>query len=160
MNLVRRLADGPGDESLRFATVAGLASIPFTIALSWDSFAFIVEADAVDATHLSADISGTAILLAGMVVGYVYAGRATGSRCAGKRTGVVGAFPLMALTAYGAVGVVVSESPRFGAIALVVSPVVMVLGAWVGGLFGTVGAIVGEWVRGRVGRGESVGSRS
>lgn len=77
---LRTLRDGLGDEQLRIAILVGLATVPITVALSWESLT-----DAADGT-----VSGEALLLAGVFVGYYYNEQPTAARRAGIWAGLAG----------------------------------------------------------------------
>lgn len=82
---LRALLSDVTDESFRPAVLVGLASIPFTVALSWELV--------VDEVYIAGGtVSGVPLLLAGLVVGYRYGthepGRDVGVRRAGFVAGI------------------------------------------------------------------------
>ncbi len=152
---LRTLVAGLTDESLRTATLVGLASIPFTIALSWNSVTLPHEIASNGGIHFDATISGAAIFVAGTVVGYLYAGRPTEVERAGTRAGVVGSAPMIALILLAFLVQIWFASTKIVStlVLTLLIPLTVVLSAGVGALVGLVGASLGEWVADRVGRG-------
>lgn len=85
MSSLQSLREDLTDESLRFAILLGLVSIPFTLLLSSGSAS--MSSGDID---ISSSVAGEPLLLAGLLVGYRYSNRPTESRRAGLWTGLVG----------------------------------------------------------------------
>jgi len=150
---LRTLVADLTDESLRTATLVGLASIPFTIALSWDSITLPHEVLSNGAINFDATISGAAIFFAGAVVGYLYAGRPTEVERASTRAGVVGSAPMLALILLTLPVVVWHGSPVLLLGVVVLTPLFVVMGAGFCAMVALLGAIPGKWVAEKTGRG-------
>ena len=72
LRALHALREGVTDESLRFAILVGLATVPITVALSWGSV--------TDETLVAGGtVSAGPVLLAGLLVGYYYSDRETES---------------------------------------------------------------------------------
>lgn len=145
MFAIRDLRDGLTDDSLRFALLVGLATIPFTVALSW-------EPVSDEVVVVGGSVSGAPLLLAGLLVGYYYSGRATESRRAGIWTGLaasIGAVVVFLANAYTTIG---SASPRMAAVAVVLSPLTVAIGVGLTVLVTMITALISDWVTTRVDR--------
>ncbi|MFC6730605.1 DUF5518 domain-containing protein, partial [Natronoarchaeum mannanilyticum] len=129
------LRDDLTDEQSRTAVLAGLATIPFTVLLSWDSDPHTV--------------SGTPILVAGLLVGYLYYDRQTESRQAGKLTGIVGAAPVVIWSVVDWLPFLRTEPPGF-VVGSLLTLIVIAVGVGLAALIGLVGAIVGNGVAERL----------
>lgn len=149
------LADLTADR-FRTAVFAGTASIPLTIALSWES--------------APSSVSGTAVFVAGLLVGFRYSDRSAenyrvgplagyrydkrpSESCrAGVLTGLIGSVPA-AIWQPGplrsSLWFELNESAVVGAVSLLIAAIIVVV-AFV--LLGVVGATVGEWLAERVDR--------
>jgi len=138
------LLDELTDDSLRTATLLGVASIPFTVALSWETFVRSWGVQPGEDVYLGGEIVGVPLLLAAFVAGYVYSDRSTASRSAGVRTGVVGATPILLSHVSNASAVVLAGSLEIAVLATLATPVVVIVGAALGGLLGFVAATLGE----------------
>ncbi|WP_128478402.1 DUF5518 domain-containing protein [Halorussus pelagicus] len=150
---LRTLVADLTDESLRTATLVGLASIPFTVALSWDSITLPHEILSNGGINFDATISATAIFFAGAVVGYLYAGRPVEVERASTRAGVVGSAPMMVLVLL-ALPVVVWHGSSVLRVAIVVlTPLLVVMGAGFCAVVSLLGSILGKWVAEQIGRG-------
>ncbi|WP_226004429.1 DUF5518 domain-containing protein [Natrinema salinisoli] len=140
----------------RTAVLVGLGSIPFTIALSWES--------------APSSVSGTAVFLAGLLVGfhcgdrsaenhrvgplggYRYGKRPSESCRAGVLTGLVGSVPAaiwQPRPLLSSLWLELNES-LVAVVVLFSIAAVIAVGAFV--LLGVVGATVGEWLAERVDR--------
>lgn len=145
MRLIQILRDDLTDESLRFAILVGLATVPFTLFLSW-------EPVANDVVIVGSSISGTPLLIAGLVVGYRYSARATSSRRAGIWTGLAGSIAFVLLSTYNTVTTVGSASPAVTALAAVGFPFGIALGVGLTVLVTALCAQFANWVRTRLDR--------
>jgi len=135
------LRDELTDERSRTAVLAGLASIPFTVLLSWDSD--------------PSTFSGTPILVAGLLVGYLYSERSMESRRAGKLVGLVGAVPVVLWSVVYVFSVFRTEPTRIAAVFAVLAPIGIAVGAGILVLIGVVGAIIGDGIATRLDAGAS-----
>ena len=146
MSPLETLLENPTDRSLRTATLVGLSSVPFTAVLSWRS----LPDDVV--TVAGGTVSGTPLFVAGVIVGYLYYERPTGSRRAGVRAGLVGSIGTVLLYLYNALVTVQTASTGVSAAAVVLTPIAVVLGVGLSVLVTTIGAVTGDWLAGRVSR--------
>lgn len=80
------LRDDLTDESLRVAILLGLATIPVTLFLSWESIGS------------EANASASALFVAGLYAGYYYSDREPTRRRAGIWTGLAGSIGVVILT--------------------------------------------------------------
>jgi xanthosine utilization system XapX-like protein len=139
VSMARRTRSDLTGESFRLAVLAGLASAPFTIALSWDLVRDEVEV-------AGGTVGGIPILVAGLIVGVLYSGRAVESRRAGTVAGVAASVGIGVLYLANTVTTVLSEPPGVAAIAVLATPVLLLLGVALSALVGLVGALVGDWI--------------
>jgi len=130
------LRDDLTDERSRTAVLAGLASIPFTVLLSWDSD--------------PSTVSGTPVVAAGLLAGYLYSDRSMPSRRAGKLTGIVGSAPAVILSVVYALSVFRIEPTRIAAVFAVLAPIGISIGVGLFALIGVVGAAVGDGIAKRL----------
>ncbi|WP_115864360.1 DUF5518 domain-containing protein [Halorussus litoreus] len=140
------------DESLRTATLLGLASIPFTIVLSWEVFFRSWGIGPAEGAYLGGTISGGPILAAGLVAGYRYSQRPTSSRSAGIRVGIVGSVPILFSHFSNSAALVLNGSLEIAVLATLLTPLVIIVGAGICGLVGMVAAILGDRLADKVGR--------
>ncbi|OLZ39615.1 transposase [Natrinema saccharevitans] len=144
------------DERFRTAVLLGLASIPFTVVLSWES--------------APTSFSGEAVVVAGLFAGLHYTDRAAGngdvglleavrygkrpavSRRAGVVAGVVGSAPAIGWEIASTAELVWTLSGWQKAVAVVALPIVVPFLVALFGLGGGVGAAVGDWLGGRIDR--------
>lgn len=136
MRSLAELRDDLTDERSRTAVLAGLATIPFTVLLSWESD--------------PSTFSGTPILVAGLLVGYLYSDRATESRQAGKLVGVVGAVPVVIWSVVDWLPVLRTEPPGFVVASSLLTLIVMAIGVGLFALIGIIGATVGNGIAKRL----------
>lgn len=128
------------DEEFRTAVLLGLASAPLTVVENW----FLSSGP-----FTARPMSGVAFGVACLAVGYLYAGRPTAVRRAGKRAGFVGSSPFLVWWAVAAsTGSLAAGAGQ--AVAVVVALVGLSLGLLVLPLVGMAFAIVGGWLRGKV----------
>jgi len=144
--MVRRSSgDGGRSEAWRDALLGGAASMPVTAALYWLSGG-------------GREFPLNAVTVAGLVAGYLAAGRAADPDAAGLRAGVVGGLPAVAwLLATILGGATALSGPAWFeaaglafAVGATVSLAALVTG--VAAVVGVVGARVGGWVAARRGR--------
>ncbi|WP_247002611.1 DUF5518 domain-containing protein [Halosolutus gelatinilyticus] len=134
------------DESVRFAILVGLASVPFTVGLSWQPSAD----DAV--VTVGGRISSLPLLLAGLLVGFRYRRRAVDTRRAGVWAGLVAAIGPGLVYAANAVATVRSESSELAALAVVSTVGSIAIGAVLSVFVVTAGAVFADWVLPRLDR--------
>ncbi|WP_226039502.1 DUF5518 domain-containing protein [Natrinema sp. DC36] len=143
-------------EWFRAAVLLGLASIPFTVALSWES--------------APSSVSGTAVLAAGLLAGlhygdrsaenddvgpiegYRYGKRPAASHRAGAVAGVVGSVPAVLRVIAHMLDLAWSLSGWRTVIAVVLLPVAIPIVVGLFALSGAIGAYVGDWLATRVDR--------
>ncbi|AHG01136.1 hypothetical protein HALLA_17695 [Halostagnicola larsenii XH-48] len=113
--------DGLTDDSLRFAILAGLATIPFTLLLSW-------EPVPDDGVVLGGSVSGLPLLVAAVVVGYRYSDRETESRRAGVWTGLAGSIGTVLLYLANSATTMWAGSREMTVFAAVLTPPALILG--------------------------------
>jgi len=135
MRSLAELRDDLTDEQSRTAVLAGLATIPFTVLLSWDSD--------------PSTFSGTPIFVAGLLVGYLYYDRQTESR-AGKLTGIVGGAPIVIWSVVDWLPFLRTEPPGFVVAGSLLALIVIAVGVGLFALIGIIGAIVGNGVAERL----------
>ncbi|PCR92483.1 transposase [Natrinema ejinorense] len=144
------------DERFRTAVLLGLASIPFTVALSWESAPM--------------SFSGEAVVVAGLLAGLHYADRSAEdgdiglleavrygkrpsvSRRAGVVAGAVGSAPAIGWEIAYTAELAWTLSGWQRAVAAVALPIVVPFLVALFGLGGGVGAAVGDWLVTRVDR--------
>ncbi|MGQ3411464.1 transposase [Natrinema sp. LN54] len=144
------------DERFRTAVLLGLASIPFTVALSWESAPTSFSAEAVVAAGLLAGLHyadrSSENADVGLLEGLRYGKRPAVSRRAGVVVGVVGSAPAVGW----AIGYMLerawSLSGWLGAATVALLPAVVPLLVALFALAGGVGAAVGDWLVTRVDR--------
>lgn len=141
---LRPLYDNVTDDSLRLAILLGLATIPFTLALSWEPVS--VSGDG----GVNVSVSGEPLLLAGLLVGYRYSQRATESRRAGLWTGLVGSIATVLVFVASAATAVASASSGMTVVAVVLIPIAVVLGVGFNALITMVSAVVADRVTERL----------
>lgn len=141
--------DGLTDPSLRFAILAGLATVPVTLALSWEQLVVPTSAGGV---HVGGTVSGLALLVAGLAVGYRYSDRETGSTRAGLWTG------LAASVATGVVFLANSFAPLWAdagslhPLTVILTPVAVAFGVGLTVIVTVVPAVLGDYVTSRIRR--------
>lgn len=135
--------DDGSTPSVRLALALGLATVPFTYYLSSGA----VAPDG--SISIGGTISGTPLLLAGALVGYLYGPRPTSVRRAGIWTGLAGS--LAAVAVYGATGwaAIRSASAGLSVIAVLATLFALVVGVGLTVLVTTIAAMAADWVRGR-----------
>lgn len=131
MTPFQRAFDNLTDDQLRFATLAGFASIPLTIILSARSELYIIV--------------GTPLLFSGLVVGYIYSNRSTENRRAGKQTGLVGSIGVVIYQIYYICFIILSGLLGI-TIGTILAPVVIIIGVGLSVLIGMAGATIGDWL--------------
>jgi hypothetical protein len=117
MTRLRAVRKEVTDESLRFAVLAGLATVPPTVVLSWGAVA-----DA--STVAGVSLSGTPLLAAALVVGAVYARHKgeTTARRAGLWTGVAGSLATVVLVLTNTASTIGTASTTVAVLATVATP--------------------------------------
>ncbi|WP_293032948.1 hypothetical protein [Natronococcus sp.] len=147
MDRLRAFRDGITDESLRFAVLVGLATVPLTVALSW-------EPVADGSTIAGVSLSGTPLLMAALVVGYVYSRRetATSVRRAGVWTGLAGSLATVVLAVANTVATLGTSSTTVATLAVVATPFALAFGVGLTVLVTAVAATVAGWATKRASR--------
>lgn len=135
------LRDGLTDDSLRFAILLGLATIPFTLALSSGSAS--VSGDGVVA---GGSIAGEPLILAGLLVGYRYSNRSTESRRAGLWTGLVGSIATVLVFVAPAAYTIGTTSSWSTVVAAVLIPITIAMGVGLSALITMVVAVITDRV--------------
>lgn len=142
---LRTLRDDLGDERLRTAILVGLATVPFTVALSWESVSD-------DGIVLGGTVSGGALLLAGILVGYYYNGRPTETRRAGIWTGLAGSLGTILVFGANSVTTITSASWPWTAVAAVLTPLTFGVGVVLTVVATTISAAGTDWLLTRLER--------
>ncbi|WP_255191162.1 DUF5518 domain-containing protein [Natronobeatus ordinarius] len=145
MDPLQTLRDGLADDSLRFAILVGLASVPFTVVLSWDPVAD-------DAVVFGGSVEGLPLLLAGLLVGYRYSDRATETRRAGIWTGLAASIAPVLVYVATTVASLGSLSSRMAVLAVALTPIALAFGVGVTVLVTTVCALIADVVTTRLDR--------
>ncbi len=146
---IQPVRDGLTDESLRFAILAGLTTVPFTILLSW-------EPVTDEVIFLGSSISGAPLLLAALAVGYRYSDRETTVRRAGVWTGL-GASAGTVLIYLANTATTMWDAPaELVAIAALLTPPIIILGVMLTVLVTTATTMFGGWVGTRLDRNRRV----
>ncbi|SDR29919.1 DUF5518 domain-containing protein [Natronobacterium texcoconense] len=145
MSPLRTLREGLGDDSLRVAIYLGLATVPFTVALSWDPVS-----DGV--VNIGGSISGEALLLAGLIVGYYYHDRPTEAKRAGIWAGLAGSIGTVIVFGANSSAAVASASWPWSAAAVVLTLAAVGFGVGFTVLLTTVVAMGLDWVLTRLDR--------
>lgn len=145
MARVRDLRDGLTDDSLRFAVLAGLVTVPFTVFLSWGP---VSDSGFV----LGGSISGEPLVVAGLIVGYRYSGRPVDSGRAGKWTGLVGSIGTVIVYVANTVATVGNLSSTMAIAALVLTPIFVAIGVGLTVLGAMIPAMIAGWVTERLDR--------
>ncbi len=145
MARVRNLRDELTDDSLRFAILTGLVTIPFTVVRSW-------EPTSDGGIVLGGSISGGPLLVAGLIVGYRYSGRPVDSGRAGKWTGLVGSIGTVIVYVANTVATVGNLSSTMAIAALVLAPILVAIGVGLTVLGTMIPAMIAGWVTERLDR--------
>lgn len=132
------------DESLRFATIVGLVTVPFTVILSGGSEPHV--------------IAGTPVLLGGLIVGYVYSKRPVESRRAGIQTGFAASIGVVVWQLSYMASLIWTESFEIAVVLAASAPLVAVIGIGLSVLVGTVGAMGSDWLAKKGSRVRPVGT--
>jgi hypothetical protein len=125
----------------KYALIGGLASIPLTMGLYWQS-------------GMGNEMLLNAVTFGGLLAGYLAQGRLTDEKSVGFRAGVIGGLPMMWLTIdilwfafTGPVG-----PAWFRVIGLVMSIMFVIAGLCLSGLVGLIGEKIGRWLAIKIGR--------
>jgi len=144
VSTIQRLAAGATDDSLRVAIAVGLASVPVSLLLSWDSLSGETAAT-------GAQFDGLAVLVAGVIVGFYYHDRSTSTKRAGIWTGLTGGLAAVIVFGFPTLGAITSPSETHSII-VVFAPVVAVLAVGLSVGIAVVTALGTDWVLGRLDR--------
>lgn len=145
MSLLRPLHDGLTDGSLRVAILVGLLSAPVTVALSW-------EPVADDAIMIGGSISGGALVLAGLIVGYYYHDRPTETKRAGIWTGLAGSTGTILVFGTNSIMSITSISWPWSVVAVLLTLTAVGVGVGFTVFFTTIVAMAIDWVLTRLNR--------
>ncbi|WP_368085979.1 DUF5518 domain-containing protein [Haladaptatus paucihalophilus] len=121
---------------MKYSTIGGLASIPLTVLLYWQS-------------GMGNNLSLSMVFFGGLLAGYLSHRRQSGETNAGFRAGVIGGAPVLWLsldlfrTTLGPVGPL-----WFRVIATMTVLVFIVIGFLISAFIGILGAKVGRWLAG------------
>lgn len=129
------------DPSFRTAVLLGLVSVPLTVALSWE-----LVVDPVQAA--GGTFQGIPLIVAAVIAGYLYHDRAEDRVRVGLITGIMASLAIAILYLSNVVTTLGAES-WVSWVALIATPILLVLGVALCGVIGMVGAIIGDWMRAR-----------
>ncbi|MFC7046197.1 DUF5518 domain-containing protein [Halobacteriaceae archaeon GCM10025711] len=122
----------------RYATIGGLASVPFTTASYWQS---------------GSEISLAPVLFGGLLAGYLAKRRLGDGRGVGARAGLVGGLPLVWMLIDILPVVIGMPNPRwFSAVSAGMAFGITVFGFGMAVLLGEIGGRIGGWLSIRGGR--------
>ncbi|AGB37994.1 DUF5518 domain-containing protein [Natronococcus occultus] len=142
MALLRSRREDSGDDPLRFALLVGLATVPFTVALSW-------QPPPEATTRVGGSVSGLPLLIAGALVGYRYGDSPSRVRRAGVRAGLAASIATVLLYAANAVSTVGAASTTMTAVGIALAPVVVAVGVALTVLVTAGTAVLVGWLRRR-----------
>lgn len=142
---IQSLREDLTDDALRFAILLGLATIPFTLALSSGSVS--VSGDGVTS---SSSVAGEPLLLAGLLVGYWYSNRSTESRRAGLWTGLVGSIATVLVFVAPEASTIGTTSSWTTVIAAVLIPLSIALGVGFSVVMTMIVAVIADQVTTRL----------
>ncbi|UPM42388.1 DUF5518 domain-containing protein [Halocatena salina] len=145
MALLAPLRKAQTDDSLRFAILLGLATIPFTLLLSSGSVSI-----SSGGVVIGSSISGEPLLLAGLLVGYYYSNRSTESRRAGLWTGLVGSIATVLVFVVTMLPSIADASLEMTAVAVVLIPIAIAIGAGLSALITMIVAVITDRVTTRL----------
>ena len=152
MPSLQNFRDDLSDESLRVAILVGLATIPFTLILSWAP----VSSDVIPAGSLL----GNPLILGGLFVGYHYSDRPTESRRAGMWTGLAGSLGVIVVAVVNAIASIPSASSEFFVLTVVATPILLAIGVGFLVVFTMLSAQFADWVTRRLARDRRRSNRS
>ncbi|MDJ1434172.1 DUF5518 domain-containing protein [Halostagnicola sp. A-GB9-2] len=139
MSRLQTISETLSDEVWRYAIIAGLASTLFTIILYWQSYP--------DFSH-----PVSPVFFAGLLVGFLANRRGIEAGQIGKRTGLVAALPVL----WPFLDLLVfisglSQPLGFSGFQIMAVIFISVVSIGVSVLVGMVGAILGDWLTGKIG---------
>lgn len=143
MTLLGRAVRGLVDGDRLVATLLGLATVPFTIALSWGA---VTNSSVV----LGGSISGGPLVLAAVIAGYYYSDRPTSARLVGVQVGLVGSIATVIVYLANAVTTVGSASGWIADVFVLLTPVAIALVTGIAVLLCALGAMGGDWLHAKV----------
>ncbi|MFP8953410.1 hypothetical protein ACLI4Z_10605 [Natrialbaceae archaeon A-arb3/5] len=150
MPSLRTLRDDLTDESVRVAILIGLATVPVTVVSSWESVTDEVVV-------LGGSVSGGALLLAGLLVGYYYHGREADVRRAGIWTGLAGSLGTILIFGANSVTTLAAASWPWSAAVAVLTPVTIGFGVGFTVFVTAIVAMGTDWVLTRLDRDRRTG---
>ncbi|MDG5821681.1 DUF5518 domain-containing protein [Natronococcus sp. A-GB7] len=145
MDAFREYREAVAGDPLRFAILVGLATVPFTVAFSW-------QPAPDEATIVGGTVSGAPLLVAGALVGYRYGDCASRTRRAGIWAGLAASVATVLLYAATAVLTIGAASTTTAAFAVVLTPIAVVIGVGLTVLVTAATAVVVGWMRRRTAR--------
>ncbi|MCH7659508.1 MAG: DUF5518 domain-containing protein [Euryarchaeota archaeon] len=143
MPSLKDVLDTLGNEQLRTATLLGLASIPFAIAVNW--------------TASPDSVSGTPLIVAATIAGCEYRTRPIKSPHAGGQAALVGSIPILV---WWTVHTAIEFASALEGAAFGVGLVVIVLGMLLMTFVGIIGGAIGGWSKGLITRVQPTGAES
>ncbi|WP_394739217.1 hypothetical protein [Natronococcus roseus] len=144
MDALRECRKGVTGDPLRFAVLVGLATVPFTVALSWQP--------PDETTVAGGTVSGAPLLAAGALVGYRYGDCASRTRRAGIWAGLAASVATVLLYAATAASTIGTASTTITVLAVVLTPIAVVIGTGLTVLVTAATAVVVGWMRRRSAR--------
>ncbi|MFO7833284.1 MAG: hypothetical protein R6V31_04340 [Halohasta sp.] len=141
--MLPQLAAEATDDSFRVAIAAGLASVPVSLLLSWDSLSG-------EAAATGPEFDGLALLVAGVLVGSYYHGRSTSTGRAGLWTGLTGGLAALIVFGLPTLAAITSAAADRTGIVLVLAVGTAVLGVGLSVAVTVAAALGTDWVRRRV----------
>lgn len=145
MDALREYCEGIVGDPLRFAVLVGLAAVPVTVALSW-------QPPPGGATVVGGTVSGVPLLAAGALVGYRYGECASRARRAGIWTGLAASVATALLYVATTISTIGTASTTMAALAVVLTPIAVAVGAGLTVLVTAATAVVVGWMRRRTAR--------
>jgi peptidoglycan/LPS O-acetylase OafA/YrhL len=117
MSLHTRLSRTLTDPQLRLATIIGLASVPITVALSWET---VLD----ERTVAGGTISGVPLLIVGLLMGYLYYERPADRRSVGVAAGIAASTGLVVVDLAKMISTFDAFSRETLALALIGTPII------------------------------------
>lgn len=136
--------DDGSTPSVGLAVLVGLAAVPFTYYLSSGA----VAPDG--GISVGGSISGTPLLLAGVIVGYLYGHRPASVRRAGIWAGVAGSLATVAVSLASGWTAIRSASAALSVVAVLATLFTLTVGVGLSVLVTSAAAMATDWVRGRI----------
>ncbi|MFU8868152.1 hypothetical protein [Natronococcus sp.] len=145
MDALREYRESIAGDPLRFAVLVGLATVPFTVALSW-------QPPSDEVTIVGGTVSGVPLLAAGVLVGYRYGDCASRTRRAGIWAGLAASVATVLLYVATAASTIGAASTTMTVLAVVLTPIAVAIGTGLTVLVTAATAVVVGWLRRRTAR--------